>query len=239
MEVAGLLSGGAPILKKYQIAQTVSNVGVPLLVADAAEAGLDLGITTEPFVDLVGANIDTATFVTAQQTDGSSAERTVTVVINPDAIYRNRLSGGATEGTALTQYTILTATTDGLDVTGSGVDFASPQFDEGAVWFYTGANTKQIRRIVATSSAVITVSPAFENDHQAGDIFLIAPYSPVPTDAQTMQVTTNLFEADASIAVGTGGAVSVIQYKHEDLAGDGTLQSYVDFVVPDHFLNQQ
>ncbi len=238
MEVAGLLSGGAPILKKYQSAQTVSNIGTPLLVADAAEAGLDESATTTPFVDLVGLNLDTATYVTAQQTDGTSAERTVTVVINPDAILRARLSGGATSGTALTRYTVLTATTDGLDVTGSGVNFASPQFDEGSVWFYDGRNSKQIRRITATSSAVITVAVAFEGDHQAGDDFLIAPYSMVPTDAQTMQITADFTEADAAIAVGTGGAINILGIDAQDLAGDGTLTSSVTFTTPDHYMHQ-
>lgn len=238
MEVAGLLSGGAPVLKKYQIAQSVDNVGIPLLVSAAAEAGLDLPATAG-FADVVGINLDTATYVTAQQTDGTSAERTVTVVINPDAMVRVRLSGGSASGTALTRYTILTATTDGLDVTSSGVDFASPQFDEGAVWFYDGTNAKQIRRIVATSSAVITVANAFDRDHQAGDTFIIAPFSPSPTDSQDMTITTDFTEADASIAVGTGDPISLIQYQHEDLAGDGTLKSYVIVNFPDHFLNQQ
>lgn len=145
MELAGLLCGGAPVIKKYQVAQTVDNVGIPLLASTEAEAGLDAPTTTNA-ADMVGLNLDTATYVTAQQTDGSSAERTVSVIINPDIILKALLSGGGAENTALTLYDITTATSDGLDVT-TGDDWSSPQFDDGAVWGYDGANAGQIRKI--------------------------------------------------------------------------------------------
>ena len=236
MEVAGLLSGGAPVIKKYQINADFDNAGVPALVATAAEAGLDLPSTTV-FKDVVGITLDTGTFLSAQQTGAANPEVTVSVIINPDALVRARLSGGAAEGTALTQYDVTTASTDGLDVT-TGDDFSSPQFDEGAVWGFDGANAKILRRITATSTTDITVAVAFPNDSVVGDNYLIAPYSPIPTDAQTLQLTTNLQEADASIAVGTGDDITLIQYEHEDLAGDGTLKSFVIVNFPDHFINR-
>lgn len=237
MEVAGLLSGGAPVIKRYQINADFPDAGIPALVAAGAEAGLDLP-ATDAFVDVVGITLDTGVFLSAQQTGAADPEVTVSVVINPDAMVRARLSGGSTSGTALTQYDVTTATTDGLDVT-TGDNFTNPEFDEGAVWGYDGASAKILRRITATTSSAITVAVAFPADHQVGANFLIAPYSPIPTDAQDMTMTTDFTEADASIAVGTGDPISLIQYQHEDLAGDGTLKSYVIINFPDHFLNQQ
>ncbi len=239
MEVAGMLSGGAPVIKKYQIAATVSNVGIPMLVANGAEAGLDQATANADFTDCVGLNLDTGTFLSAQQTGAADPEVTVSVVINPDAIIRCRLSGGATEGTALTTYDVTTASTDGLDVT-TGDDFSSPvQWDEGAVWGINGANAKIIRRITATSSTDITVAVAFPNDSVVGDLYTVFPLSPTPTDAQKINLTTNLTEGRQDISVGTGGLISTIGYEHEDQAGDGTLKSFVLIHFPDHHLNQQ
>ena len=236
MEVAGLLSGGAPYIQKYQINADFPNAGVPALVASAAEAGIDLP-GTATFPDVVGITLDTGVFLSAQQTGAADPAVEVACVINPDAIVRVLLSGGTTEGTALTLYDVTTASTDGLDVT-TGDDFTNPQFDEGAVWGYDGANAKIIRRITATSSTDITVGVAFPNDSVVGDNYIVAPYSPTPTDVQDMTLTDAFTEAAASIAVGTGDPISFIRYQHEDLAGDGRTNSYVLINFPDHHLNQ-
>ena len=236
MEVAGLLSGGAPYIQKYQINADFANAGVPALVAVDAEAGIDLP-ATGTFPDVVGITLDTGVFLSAQQTGNADPMVEVACVINPDAIVRVRLSGSGTEGTALTQYDVTAVSTDGLTVT-TGDDFNTPDFDEGAVWGYDGANAKIIRRITATSTTVITVGVAFPNDTVVGDNFLISPYSPTPTDVQDATLSDAFTEFDASQAVGTGDPISFIRYQHEDLAGDGTLKSFVLINFPDHHLNQ-
>jgi hypothetical protein len=230
MEFAYAISGASPHLKKYQIAATVSNAGVPLLIPAADGAGLAAATTTS-MADLVGCNIDTATYVTAQQTDGTSAERTVSVIVNPDAVWKALMSGGATEGTALTLYDVTTASSTGLVVT-TGDSWTSPEFDEGVVWDYDGANVGQARKITSTSSTAATVTVAFNNDTVVGNNFMRAPYWPPQT--LTVQLTTNLYQADASIAVATGAQAKAIELILNDLSESGRTNSYVLFVSTDH-----
>lgn len=230
MELAYTISGGAPLLKKYQIDATVSNVGIPLLIPAAGDAGLALATTTSA-ADMVGVNIDTATYVTAQQTDGTSAEREVTVIINPDAVWKMLMSGGAAENTALTLYDVTTASTDGLTIT-TGDDWTNPQFDEGVVWGYDGANAGAFRKITSTSATAATVTVAFDRDTAVGDNFLRAPYWPV--QGTTIQLTTNLTQADASIAVGTGAGFKPVELILNDASNEGRTNSYVLAVPTDH-----
>ena len=149
MEYAYSLTGNSvPVMKKYQVAATVANVGVPLLIPAAGGAGLATSTTTSA-ANMVGCTLDTATYVTAQQTDGTSAEREVTMIVNPDAVWRIKLSGGATEDTALTLYDVTTASTDGLAIT-TGDAWNSPTYDEGVVWGYDGANAGSFRKITSS-----------------------------------------------------------------------------------------
>lgn len=236
MEYAYMLGGGAPLVMKYQANETFSNAGIPVLAPGAGNAGVQISTTTS-WANAVGVTLDTATYVTAQQTDGTSAEREVSVLISPQAVFRALMSGGATENTALTLYDVTTATTDGLDIT-TGDDWTSPQFDEGVAWGYDGANAGQKRKITSTSSTAATVTVAFDNDHQVGDNFLRAPYWFLDATGNNIQTTTNLYQADASIAVGTGGAARVIDMELNDIAGEGRNKSYVLFIFDDHALRE-
>ena len=139
MDFAYDLSGGSSaIVKKYQVAATNTVLGRPYNKATGSGVAL---ATTDTLTDYVGVNIDAAgTYVTAQQSDNSDTARTTSLIINPQAIYRARLSGGAADGTALTAQAITTASTDGLSVVTSGFDPNSPSMDEGITWGYSGAN---------------------------------------------------------------------------------------------------
>lgn len=230
MELAYTMSGAAPLLKKYQVNATTSTVGVPLLIPAAGNAGVVLATTTGA-ADMVGVNIDTATYVTAQQTDGTSAQRQVTLIVNPDAVWRMKMSGGAANNTALTLYDVTTASTDGLAVT-TGDDWTSPQFDEGYVWGYDGANAGAARKITSTSATAATVTVAFDRDTVVGDNFLRCPYSPI--QGITIQLTTTLDQADASIAVATGAGFKTVELILKDFTDDGRANSYVLAVPTDH-----
>src|SRR3990167_10998469 len=108
MEVSGLMGGGAPLIRRYQVGASVSRLGQAHRVSTWNNAGIRL-VTTTDAQEFVGVNLDTATYTTTQGSGADSAERLVSVIINPDAILRMRMSGSATEGTALTQYTGTTA----------------------------------------------------------------------------------------------------------------------------------
>ena len=230
MRLAYTIGGGAPVYKRYQVAASVTTVGVPLLIPAANGAGLAAATTTS-LADMVGVTFDTATYVTAQQTDGSSAERTVGVIINPDAVWAALMSQGATLGTALTLRTVTTAATDGLSVT-TAESWTSTEYDEGVVWGYDGANVGQARKITSTSATAGTVTVAFDQDTVVGDNFIRAPWWPV--QSTTMQLTTNIEGADASIAVGTGAGAKCVELFLGNQSNNGRTDSWILWVPTDH-----
>ncbi len=198
MEYAYSFSGGAAVRLTYQIGEAMANAGVPVVIGGAGNAGLALAATTTAS-DLVGVTLDLqATLVTAQQTDNSDPERKVTVVVNPDAVYKVKLSGGATSGTDLGTETVTTASTTGLDVV-TGTDFSN--FDEGTIHCVTGNNVGISRKIGFGDATDATVVVAFPNDIAVGDTFIVVPYGLV--ENQFVQLTTDLTELDASAAVDT------------------------------------
>ncbi len=168
MDYAYMLGGGAPLVMKFACGDTHANAGVVTTAPDAAQAGVMISTTTA-MVDAVGVTLDTATYVTAQQTDGTSAERLLSVLISPDACFRALMSGGATEGTAIAEFTVTAATTDGLDVIDTAVDWTSPATDEGGIYFTSGVNQGQVRKVITTGGAEATIATAFDNDHGVGD----------------------------------------------------------------------
>ena len=233
MKVAGLLSGGAPVMLRYQIGETMATAGVPVEIAAANGAGIVLCETTS-CADAAGVTVDTGTYSTTQGSGASSAEALVTVIVNSDAILEANLSGGATAGTALTLYDVTTANAGGVDVN-TGDDWSSPEFDEGYVWGYDGANAGQQRKITATTTLKATVTVPFDYGIAVGDNFLRAPLAPMQT--ATAQLTSNLAEVDASIAVATGGAFRTLKIIGNDLAGEGRSTSKAWLYFGDHFLN--
>lgn len=230
MELAYTMSGAAPLMKKYQVNATVSRAGVPLVIPGAGNAGVVLATTTGA-ADMVGVNLDTATYVTAQQTDGSSAKRQITLIVNPDAVWRMLMTQGATNNTALTLYDVTTASTDGLEIT-TGDDFSSPTYDEGYAWGYDGANAGASRKITSVGAASFTVTVAFDRDTTIGENFMVCPYSPI--QGTTIQLSTTLDQANAAIAVGTGAQFKTVELDLRDISMEGRTNSYVLAVSGDH-----
>ena len=232
MEIIGLLSGGAPVLKKYQIAATTIT-GIPLMTPASSAGGLAAATTTSA-ADMVGVTLDAATYTTTQGTGASSAERLVTVVINPDAIIKMKMSGGATEDTALALQTVTTASSGGTAVT-TAAEWSNPTYDEGIVWGYDGANVGQVRKITTVSSTAGTVVIPFDYGTVVGDNFLRAPFWPMGTI--NVQLSTLLTQANAIIAVGTGAEFRVIDVILNDIGDSGRTNSFVVVVPGDHLLN--
>src|SRR3990167_9682768 len=169
MDFAFDLPGGSTaVIKKYQVAATNTTIGRPYLKGASSGTGLVVA-TVSGAVDFVGVNIDTAgTYVTAQQSDNSDTARLQSTIINPLAVYRARLAGGAANE-ALSAATITTASADGLSVVTSAFDPNSPDLDEGTGWGYRGANAGKARRIVSTAANDATVIVAFPYDIAVGD----------------------------------------------------------------------
>lgn len=232
MEYAYMSGGGAPLAMKFQIGVTMANAGVPVIAPTDGTPGILLPTTTAA-ANQVGVSLDTATYVTAQQTDGTSAEREVTVVISSDAVFRALMTGGAGDGTALTLYDVTTASTTGLDVV-TGDSFTN--FDEGVIWGYDGANAGSKRKITTGDGTDATVTVAFDQDTVVGDNFMRAPWWFLDSKANDITTTTNLFQVDASATVDAGWQAKIIDMELRDNSGEGRTNSYLLFMFDDHVL---
>lgn len=225
MEFAYDLGGGSTtVLKKYHVAATNAVVGRPYLKTADGGVGVVLG-TVSGAVDFIGVNIDApGTYAAGQNSDGSENAKTVTLIINPLAVYKARLSGGATDGTALTAHTVTTASTDGLTATHSAFDVSSPDLDEGTIWGYSGANAGIARKITGTSTTATTVILAFPRDDAVGDQYLHCNVH--PTRSILVQLTTNCTEVDATAALSSDATAVTTELLLNDIAGNGTTTSY-------------
>ncbi len=232
----GLMSGGAPFYRKFQVEETFANPGVMALIAASGTAGLDLPTTTTA-VDCAGLTIDTATYSTSQGTGENSAEALVTVILNTDCIWRFRLAGGATAGTALAPRTVTSEDTGGTVAT-TGDNWSSPTYDEGSLWCYSGANAGMYRKVTSVSSSAATVTIPLDNTIAVGDQFIGAPWFPWDLN-YTMQTTTDFTEANQIIAVGTGQATWYnIGGEYKTIYEEGTTDSYGHFIFGQYLINQ-
>lgn len=241
-QLAYILSGAAPVMKKFQFGVTLTAAGIPFTIPAANTAGVVIGTTTGA-TDLVGFSIDAgldktgaaqSTYTTTQGSGASSAERMVTLIINPDAAWRLLMSGGSTENTALSTQTVTTASSGGTAVT-TGATWTGTEFDEGYVWGLTGANAGQARKITSTSATAGTVTIPFDYGIAVGDTFLRCPYTPM--QGATVQLTTLLTQADASIAVATGAPFRPIELVLRDGSDSGATNSSVIVISNSHALN--
>jgi hypothetical protein len=234
MEYAFDLTGGSTaVIKRYQVAATKATAGVPVLVGVAAGSGLVVATTTST-AKAVGVTVDTSgTYVTAQQTDNSDTERSVGVILSPTAVYRMLMNGGATEGTAMVLHTAASGGSDGLTIV-SDVNTDSPELANGTCFCLSGANVGIARKITSNATTTMTFVVPWPRDVNAGDTFVVAPYTPV--SGITLQLTTLLTQADASIAVATGAAFKTIELEFRDASMEGRSNSYVYAMLANHVL---
>jgi len=233
MRCVGILNGGAPVMKRFQLSATATVLGVPYLASASNAAGLSI-CTTTGVTDMVGINLDLATYATAQ--GATSPEALITVIINPDAVYEIDMSGGAAAGTAQTTRTVTSASASGLAVT-TNTDWTSPETDESSIWGITGANAGQFRKITSTSSTAATVTVAFASDTAVGDTFGYAPV--LPWTLQTVTLTTELNEFRQDVAVATNTAkLFCIEMPVNDFLGS-TRRPFGRFMARDHILNPE
>lgn len=205
MDFAFAFSGGSPIVRKFQIGEAMANAGVPVVIGGSGNEGVALASTTAA-AGLIGVTTNAQpTLVTAQQSDNSDTAREVEVIVNPDAVYKARLSGGATSGTDLTTYTVTTASTTGLDVV-TGDDFTN--FDEGTIHCIEGNNVGISRKITVGDGTDASVTVAFPYDIAVGDKFIVVPYA--LGERQYVQLTSDLTELNASVAVDTDNVNFVV-----------------------------
>ena len=232
MEVRGLLGGGAPVIKQYMAGTTISTAGIPVL--GAVDAATDLG-SVEPMGasapvntgSQVGLCLDTSGTVAATGiTD--SAVLFVSVVVNPDAILRAKMSATTTADTALTLGTTTAASADGTVTTGVTT------FDNGAVWGFSGANVSEFRRSDDTSGSV---SINFPTAIASGDEFLAVhgfPCSVELTSVETFDLTTDLTQIAAETAVVDMNDFALVDMELNDASDSGRTNSFYHLIANNH-----
>lgn len=229
MFASGYLAGvGRHVKMKSGAASTVAGV-----VSVDETDGIQPGTTTD-WADTMGLILDTTTHTT---TPAVGAEGLLTVDTNPLLIVGALMSGGATNGTALTELINTAADATKLIVTDADVGTAS--MATGTLWCKKGANAGQSRILVTFNSATdVRATVAFYNAIAVGDIFHQCPWAieVVGAGIGNVQATTTLDQADASIVAGTGGVAVVVGLDLEGVDGWGQ-GSRVHFILGDHILN--
>jgi len=178
----------------------------------AGNAGI-IPCTTTAVTNTVGLSCDSGTYTTTQSSSGTAVF--VSCIVNPHLVIEYRMSGGATAGTSLANQDETTGSAGGTVVT-TGAEWSSPTLDEGVVWANQGgvnANMGQYRKVTSVSSTAGTVTVPLDKAIAIGDDFLRAPYWILDPTAKTIQFTSNLDEANAAIAVGTGAAMVTVGFR--------------------------
>ncbi len=234
MQIHGHLYGGTPILQKLQIGEALPIAGVPLIASALADADGVMRASTTAAAESIGISLDAQpTRNTAQQTSDADPAVYVTVNVRPDQIVAARLSGGATAGTALAEFTNTVASTTGLLITaafGTG-------YDDGYVWGATGANAGRLRKVQGAVNTTATPIVAFPSDIAVNDTFFAVTFGPF--EDAGVQLTSNLAEVDATgdNQAGTNFRCRTLRYFPK--AQGGARESYADLVFTDHVLVQQ
>jgi len=226
MKFAYLLSSSTPVIKKYK-ASAAQAVGTVVIRSAGGASGQMSTSTTTSFADSVGLCMDNGTAIggslTYSTTQGAD-EAVFGVLVNPDAVLRARMVTGAT-GTSITEDTVATAVSNGLTVVG-GTSVASPDMDEGVIWFTSGSNVGRSRKITSTSSVTATVVVPFPYASAVGDKFC---YAGVNIGLTGVTLTTDLKDVRADIAVSTGASATCI-----DLELGPATDSWVHLVLADN-----
>lgn len=225
MQYAYTLSSATPVIKKYKASATGYAAGI-IMLRSAGNASGQMSIsTTTSFADAIGLLMDTGnnagSSITYSTTQGDP-EAVYGVIVNPDQVLRAQMVTGAT-GTAITADTIATAASNGLTAVGAS-SVASPDMDEGILWYTSGANVGKSRKITSTSSVTATVIVPFAAN-AVGDTFC---YAGVNIGLTGVTLTTDLQKVRTDIAIATGGSASCI-----DLELNGTGDSFIHLVLGD------
>ena len=202
------------VIKRLKISETFAAAGVYATVTTAGLGGIVKGITASA-VDQIGVTVSTGTYSTTL----GDAEGAVDLIHNPMAVYKIKMDGGQTAGTALAITTNSAAASGGRTVTITTGDAApnSPTMDEGTIACVYGANVGQTRKITTVGATTCNTLVPFTAAAglASGDVFILVPYTPGDTAADNVNTTSNIVNADATIAVGSGADFRPIELEFD------------------------
>lgn len=227
MQYMGCIGGGTPMIVRFKVSATGMTPGVIACAAPDGGSGEMIVTATTATANQIGTLLDAANSRTGEtltySTTQGAEEAVYSVIINPDQIIRGLMVTGAT-GTAITGDTIASASSNGLTWVG-GTSVASPDMDQGTVWYTSGANVGKSRKITSTGATVTgTVIVPFAAN-AVGDTLC---YAGIGKGLQGITLTTDVQKFRTDIAVATGVNVTPI---HLEL--NGVNDSYVQVVLGD------
>ncbi len=212
MKVAQVLYGGAEVFRRFKVGATFSNPGIIAKEEGTSVTGGPIPSTETDSQDSIGLAQEAAIY---SATPAIGATGIITVSIRPDIMIRALMSGGGTEGTALTTITNTAADLTDPDLITSS-DSQANDMTSGTAWRLQTegdeAGELDYWSIVSHSTGTsVTIIPDSETGFAVNDQFLMCPWNAVPYDgsanveASTNVNTSDLFtEADATVATGTG-----------------------------------
>jgi len=247
MKDVGQFYGGAPYLGDFKVQATLV-AGTIALWVSGDNATLRVS-TTSSLVDAMGmvvaaAQGQTLTYSAVQ----GATEGIATVIYDPFRIYEVRVVPSTTSGTAFADADgyLLTETTGevaGTTISDTQVGGSTNDADDGLVFGLTGANpysqSHAGRRIITTQTAntSVVVTVPFANDIAIGDTFVYSQYAPGVVD---VTLTSDLLQADGSVAGAAGGDARVLKVRVEIEKGGATVaapQMFLQMVLLDHAFN--
>jgi len=236
MDIAFTIGGGGLHMRNYQMEATAINNGVPVMSdGDTLNTSGCLPVSTTSALNCIGLSVDqNRTASTLAQvaatggdlSDGNNASF-VKVCINPDAVFRAKLSGGATEDTALGVITQTTADATGLAL---AVGSSPTVTDKAVVWGYEGANVGHYRWSDEASSVLM----AFPNDIAAGDTFLEALGCFIGSNDEAPTLSAAFTQIASQTTGGTNSNFIVLDLELRDVNDDGRNNSFALLVASDH-----
>jgi len=231
MQYMGRMGGGSPMIVRFKVSATGMAPGVIACAAPDGSSGEMIVTAATATANQIGTLLDAANSRTGEtltySTTQGAEEAVYSVIVNPDQLIRGLMVTGAT-GTTITGDTIVTASSNGLTAVG-GTSVASPDMDQGTIWYTSGANVGKSRKITSTSSVTATVIVPFAAN-AVGDTFC---YAGISRGLQGITLTTDVQKFRADIAVATGVNVTCV-----NLELNGTTDSYAQVVLTDSVFQQ-
>jgi len=222
--------GGDPVIKKLHIGGDIA-AGV-IAIMDGTFKGFAIPQPAATNADGLGVSLDSGVYAVATPVQNS-------IIINPLAVYRGRVSGTAAGGGLLSAATknVLTntlASATGVLVT-DAANSGSVELAGGTIFCLTGANAGLRRPILSYVAATsVTVTLQFPNAIAVGDKFVCVPVSPV---GHWHNATTNLLEINGVAAVGAAVLAGGVDVELELPINSTNPEVYYDYVLQNHLLN--
>jgi len=248
MQLVKTINGGDAWTRRYLTGVTVVKEQVVCVPALGGNGVIGAPASVNDYSEALGITTEAVTYSTTQGSAGNLCE----IVCAPFAIFKGKVSGGATADTAfalsLDNALLLNSTTEAAGATVADTNVGTSEYVGGYLVGLSGANKGFVRVIDShTDNTSTVVDDVFDNDITAGDTFL-RTFSPAM--GQGMELTTNFVQFNGVTSAGvdlpdTGHGVCVGVKVDGQPADTGFVQIRnatapeveVELILIDHYFN--